>query len=291
MSRLAPWVLIVVAALAACSAKKKMEPAGDLWTTANEAYDIEAYDLAVERYKMLLDQYPFNENAEEAELRIGYAYFLAGRYDEAMAAFEDFERMHPTSTNLASVEYHRGLASLARYKTPDRDRTFPTQALTSFKNVVDRFPGTPWADRADLRIRECREILARHEEGVAEYYLGRDSLRAAEARLRRLLEEYADTDATATSLARFARAYDREGEKRAAALARATLIEIHPDGPIAKRARKRLERKGTPSVDGDALPQFLAELDVLRAQESRQKAPRAVSAYPDAASSDPGTQY
>ena len=85
MTRLAPWLLAVVTALAACSAKPKMMPAGDLWTTANEAYDIEAYELAIERYKMLLDQYPFSENAEEAELRIGYAYFLAGRYDEAMA--------------------------------------------------------------------------------------------------------------------------------------------------------------------------------------------------------------
>jgi outer membrane protein assembly factor BamD len=291
MTRLAPWLLAVVTALAACSAKPKMMPAGDLWTTANEAYDIEAYELAIERYKMLLDQYPFSENAEEAELRIGYAYFLAGRYDEAMAAFEDFERMHPTSTHLASVEYHRGLASLARYKTADRDPTFSMQALTSFKNVVDRFPGTPWAERAELRIRECREILARHEEGIAAFYLERDSLRAAEARLRRLLEEYPDTDATAASLTRFARAYDREGEKRAAALARATLVEVHPGGPMADRARKRLERKGTPAVEGDPLPQFLAELDVLRTQASRQHAPRAVSAYPDTGSAAPPAPY
>jgi outer membrane protein assembly factor BamD len=271
----------VAVVLAACAGKQKMVPAPELWETANEAYDDEAYDLAIERYKKLLDQYPFDNNAEEAELRIGYAYFLAGRYDEAVAAFEDFERMHPTSKHLASVEYHRGLAHLAPYRTPDRDRTYAVQALSSFRNVTDRFPASPWANRAELRIRECREILARHEQIVADFYLSRKSLRAAEARLRNLLEEYPDMDATADSLTQFAQAYDQQGEPRAAALARATLIELQPEGPAARAARKRLARKNSPAVEGAALPQLLAELNTLLGSESRKTAPRAVSAYPD----------
>jgi outer membrane protein assembly factor BamD len=281
MHQVRSWVLLVAVACAACAAKQKMVPAPELWQTANEAYDDEAYDLAIERYKKLLDQYPFDNNAEEAELKIGYAYFLAGRYDEAVAGFEDFERMHPTSQHLASVEYHRGLAHLAPYRTPDRDRSYAVQALTSFRNVTDRFPDTPWASRADLRIRECREILARHEQFVADYYLSRKSLRAAEARLRHLLQEYADMDATVDTLVQFARAYDEQGEPRAAALTRAAVIELQPGGPAARAARKRLARAQTPPVECDALPQLLAELDTLLGAESRRHAPRAVSAYPD----------
>lgn len=281
MRRIRPWLLAVVALCAGCAAKPKMLPAPELWQTANEAYDEEAYDLAIERYKKLLDQYPFDANAEEAELKIGYAYFLAGRYDEAVAGFEDFERMHPTSQHLASVEYHRGLAHLAPYRTPDRDRTYAVQALTSFHNVTDRFPETPWASRAELRIRECREILARHEQFVADYYLSRKSLRAAEARLRNLLADYADMDATVDTLGQFARAYDQQGEPKAAALARATVIELQPDGPAARSARKRLKRAGTPAIEGNALPQLLAELDTLLGTESRQHAPRPVSAFSD----------
>jgi outer membrane protein assembly factor BamD len=281
MQRLRPWVLVIVAALAACAGKSKMVPAPELWETANEAYDEEAYDLAIEHYKKLLDQYPFDANAEEAELRIGYAYFLAGRYDEAVAAFEDFERMHPTSKHLASVEYHRGLAHLAPYRTPDRDRAYATKAITSFRNVTDRFPGTPWADRAELRIRECREILARHEQFVADFYLSRKSLRAAEARLRHLLEEYPDMDATVDTLVQFANTYDQQGEPHVAALTRATVIELQPEGPAARAARKRLARAKTAPIEGSALPQLLAELDTLLGAESRQHAPRPVSAYPD----------
>jgi outer membrane protein assembly factor BamD len=274
---------VVAAVLVGCSAKPAMVPAPELWANANEAYDIEAYDYAIEQYKKLLDQYPFDPNAEEAELRIGYAYFLAGRYEEAAAAFQDFERMHPTSPNLAAVEYHRGLAHLAPYRTADRDPSFATQALTSFRNVIDRFPGSPWANRSELRITECREILARHEEVIATFYLGRKALRAAEARLRLLLQDYPEMDATADTLRRFARAYDTQGEPRAAALSRATLIELQPDGPNARAARKRLARPGTPAIEGEALPQLLAELDTLSGAQSRQEPPRPVSAYPDSA--------
>jgi outer membrane protein assembly factor BamD (BamD/ComL family) len=156
-------------------------------------------------------------------------------------------------------------------------------ALSSFRNVTDRFPETPWASRADLRIRECREILARHEQFVADFYLSRKSLRAAEARLRNLLAEYPDMDATVDTLGQFARAYDQQGEPKAAALARATVIELQPDGPAARGARKRLKRAGTPAIEGNALPQLLAELDTLLGTESRQHAPRPVSAFSDRA--------
>src|SRR5262245_59196603 len=173
---LAVAVLVVIVAVG-CAGKKPVVPADDLWTEGNNAFDDEAYDYAIQKYKALLDQYPFDPHAEEAELKIAQAYYAAERYPEAIAAFGNFERMHPTSAALPSVEYHRGLAYLAQYTTADRDQQALTNALNSFRNIVDRSPDTPWAERAQLRIRECREALARHEQQVALYYLERESMR------------------------------------------------------------------------------------------------------------------
>src|SRR5262252_7297130 len=139
-------VLAVVASLAGCSGKKPGHPADQVWKEGNESYDDEAYDYAIQKYKALLDQYPFDEHAEEAELKIAQAYYSAQRYPEAIAAFGNFERMHPTSQFLPETEYHRGLAYLAQYSTADRDQQAVTNALTTFRNIVDRFPNTPWAD-------------------------------------------------------------------------------------------------------------------------------------------------
>ena len=62
-----------------------------------------------------------------------------------------------------------------------------------------------------------------------------------------------------------------------------TVIRRSRTPPAARTARKRLARAKTPPIEGNALPQLLAELDQLLGAESRQHAPRAVSAYPDRA--------
>lgn len=273
--------------LSGCGARRPQIPAETLWAEGNAAMQDEAWDLAIQHYKALLDQYPFDPNAEVAELRIAQAYYAAGRYPEAIAAFADFERMHPTSPNLAEIEYRRGLAYLAQTSTHDRDQQAVTSALVSFKNILDRYPGTAWAERAALRIRECREALAAREAEVAVYYLERGALMAAEARLRGLLVDYPDTDAAASALARFAETYAARGETAEAALARATLRHHHPGSPFAQAATAGAAAEPAVTGGDDPLPRFLARLDALRTEEARLAVPRPVSAYPDRAGGAP----
>jgi outer membrane protein assembly factor BamD len=266
-----------------CAGKrKKIIPPDKLWSEGNEAFKDEAWELAVERYKALLDQHPFDANAEEAELKIGQAHYLAGRYAEAIAAFGDFERMHPTSQSLPFVEYHLGMSYLAQTSTSDRDQQAASNANTYFRNLIDRFPTSPWADKARLRVRECRETMANHEAGIAEYYLRHRNMKAAESRLRGLLADYADTEATARALYTFAQTYAQHDEQEGATLALATLVHHHPDGPLAADARKRLGTDGTASTDGqDPLPLLVQHLEAMQERPDRQRLPPAISAYPD----------
>lgn len=283
---------MVLIGVAACAGKRPVVPPERLWTEGNQAMQDEAWELAVERYKAFLDQYPFDANAEEAELRIANAYFHSGRYPEAIAAFGDFERMHPTSPNVPEIEYRRGMAYLAQFKSSDRDQQAVTNALASFKNVVDRHPGTPWADRAALRVRECREMLAAHDADVANFYLARGSLRAAESRLRGLLTEFPDTEATAEVLYEFAGTYRKRDEPEEANLALATLAYHHPKAKLGVEAREELGDIGSViATSGDPLPKLVARLDAMRTQEDRLEVPATVSAYPDRAPMGGGEQY
>ena len=279
----------LVFVVAGCANKKPVVPADQLWSEGNASYDDEAYDYAIQKYKALLDQYPFDPHAEEAELKIAQSYYAVGRYPEAIAAFGNFERMHPTSTFLPTTEYHRGLAYMAQYTTADRDQTAITNALTTFRNIVDRFPGTPWAARSQLRIRECREALARHESEVATYYLGKKSMRAAESRLRGLLVNYPDTDASAETLYAFGQAYEVREDQEAASLAYATLVRYHPDGPLATSARDQLGTNGAPAAS-DPLPALVAFIDASSSKPDRAAVPRTVSAYPNTGNAS-GARY
>jgi outer membrane protein assembly factor BamD len=271
-------------AVVACAGKKRVTPPDQLWSEANEAFADEAYEFAVERYKALLDQHPFDANAEQAQLRIAQAHYLAKRYPEAIAAFGDFERMHPTSAHLPQVEYELGMSHLAQATTVDRDQQAYTSALTYFRNVIDRFPRSSWAEKARLRLRECREALASHEADIATYYLRQGNLRAAEARLRGLLTDYPEADATARALDGFAREYARREEPEGATLALATLVRYHPEGQLGRDARERLGADGaSPALlDGqDPLPLLVGRIDRMRQEADRQAVRPTVSAYPD----------
>jgi outer membrane protein assembly factor BamD len=287
--RRARLAMVAIALCAAC-AKKPVVPSDKLWAEANQAMQDEAWEYAVQNYKALLEQYPFDPNAEEAELNIAEAYFNSGRYPEAIAAFGDFERMHPTSDNLAQIEYRRGMAYLAQHRSSDRDQQAIKNALESFRNVVDRYPGTPWAARAELRVRECREELAQHDATIAKFYLQRGSLRAAESRLRGLLTTYPDTVATAEALDHFAALYAKREEPEEANLALATLARYHPDSDLGRDARQKLGALD-PADGQDPLPLLVAHIDAMRTQEDRQKVPLPVSAYSDRPGQAGGRAY
>jgi outer membrane protein assembly factor BamD len=278
--RLFAALLIALCAFG-CAGKKRVVPPEKLWSEGEDAFQDGAYELAVERYKALLDQHPFDARAEEAELKIAQSHYLAQRYPEAIASFGDFERMHPTSPNLPFVEYHLGMSYLAQASTSDRDQQAHTNALTYFRNLTDRFPTSPFAEKARLRMRECREALAKHEADIAAYYLRQGSLRAAESRLRGLLTEYPETDASAQALYTFAQAYVKRDEPEGATLALSTLVRHHPDGPLGKDARDQLKDKDDSAGGQDPLPLLLNRLDQNREQADRQKVPTTVSAYPD----------
>src|SRR5262245_56946217 len=67
--RHARLVLLVVVLCAACgffTRKKQLLPSDTLWSDANQAMQDEAWDLAVQKYKALLEGYPFDPNAEQA---------------------------------------------------------------------------------------------------------------------------------------------------------------------------------------------------------------------------------
>ncbi|MFN8544043.1 MAG: outer membrane protein assembly factor BamD [Candidatus Binatia bacterium] len=274
--------LLILVALAACSTKKPIAPADVLWRQGNQGYDDEAWEYAIDNYKALLDQHPFDANVEEAELKVAMSYFFARRYAEAIAAFGDFERMHPTSADrLAMVEYHLGLSYLAQGSTSDRDQDSTTNALQYFRNLGERFPDSPWAEKAKLRTKECREALASHERDVAAYYLRHGNLAAGESRLRLLLTDYPDMDATADALVTFAHAYERRDEPDGAQLALATVVRHHPGTPEAARAREQLGDASGATQGPDPLPQLVERLARVSAQASRRQIPASVSAYPN----------
>ena len=129
MQHAMPCILLLCATFA-CAAKKELS-ADEYYTKAAKEFQNKAYSVAVENYRELLDQHPFSEYTEEAELKIGQAHYLNGDCPEAIAAFGDFQRRHPTSPHLPMVGYLIGGCYEKQMRPPDRDQSAALRSVAS----------------------------------------------------------------------------------------------------------------------------------------------------------------
>ncbi|TMA56634.1 MAG: outer membrane protein assembly factor BamD [Deltaproteobacteria bacterium] len=260
--------------LGGCAASEKRLSAKEYYTQANEAFAHENFATATDQYRDLLDQYPLNPYAEEAQLKIAYAYYLDKKYAEAVAAFSDFERAYPTSAHLPFVEYYRGMCYLEQMRSIDRDQSVTEKAQEFFRTVTDRYPESPFASLAEEKIKVCREALAAHELYVADFNAKNSNLPATKARLRALVENYPETEATVGALARLENLLTQEGKPELAELAAKALAVRHSAKPPAEQTTvASLAIDDLPAPGVDPLLLLIAE---LKKQEGsvRHQAPK-----------------
>lgn len=248
----------LLAGLAGCATKKHLS-ADQYFNDATEHFRGGALTLAIDEYHELLDQYPFSEYNEEAELKIAHAHYLAGNYPEAIVALADFQRRHPTSPHLPFVGYALGMCYVKQMSTADRDQTAARSAQNYFLTVSQQYPDSPFAELARIELARCRERLAEHELYVADFYDKRGNHPAAKVRLLTLASRYEETDASVDGLMQLATLCRQENNSEQAVLAYQAVTKSHPTSPQADTARKALEHlKAETDPVGDPVDVLLA---------------------------------
>ena len=254
MIEVAPTIRVLAASiavsclLAACGGTTaQVKPADDIYAAANSAHEDESYSLAIEQYKMLLDQYPLDPRAEEIELKIAKAHYADESYPEAIAAFADFQRMHPTSPALPEVEFTIGQAYMDQMSTIDRDLSNASNATARFEAVATRYPRSEYAEKAKEKLHETREHLAAREFYVADFYYKRGKTRAARGRIIEVLVKYPETDAAREATQRVMSDATESDDAEILALAEAALLERKPEG-AESGAPLEISRKPGPAT-------------------------------------------
>jgi outer membrane protein assembly factor BamD len=254
-------ILVALALLPATACSLRQKPTGqDYYAQGQLDFAQKEYKAAIENYQHVIDQFPFSPYAEDAEMKIGLAYYQQKEYAEAIGALDDFQRMHPTSQNLELVTYYIGMSYYDQMGREDQDQTKTEQALKRFQELEQRFPEGSFAELAHEKVVVCREMLARNEMVVGNYYYKRANFRAAESRFAELMQKYPDTPVAPDALFELGISLEKEGKKYSAAQA-FTAVEKHfPDSNYAKRAAAELHKLHEPiDTEEDPLPLVLAE--------------------------------
>jgi outer membrane protein assembly factor BamD len=158
---------------------KEEKTAEQLADEGMKAFETRHFHQSIEAFKKLRDWYPFSKHALAADLKIADCYFEMENYEEAVIAYEEFERLHPRNEAIPFVIYRIGLCHYNRLATIDRDQAPARHALDAFYRLSRQFPGHEYAQKAVEPINKCRRSLAAHEFYVAEFYFKSKHYRAA----------------------------------------------------------------------------------------------------------------
>jgi len=175
------------------------------------------FDLAVRSLQMLESRYPFGKYAEHAPLELIYAHYGAYEHEAAIEAADRFIRLHPQHPSADYAYYMKGLAAytsnediFARFLPTDetlRDTSHAKESFAEFAQLLSRYPDSPYAADAKARMVHLRNLLARHEINVANYYFRRGAYLSAANRGRYVVENFQKTPAVADGLAVMAQGY------------------------------------------------------------------------------------
>jgi outer membrane protein assembly factor BamD len=255
--------LIIGLALCACSGNDELPEIGadageqQIYDEAQGYLRSENYDLAVRSFQQLEARYPFGKYAEQAQLELIYAHYNAYEHEAAVEAADRFIRLHPGNPNVDYAYYMKGLAAytanediFARFLPTDntkRDTSQAREAFAEFAQLLARFPGSPYAADAEARMIALRNLLARHEINIANYYLRRGAYLAAANRGRYVVENFQRTPAVADGLAVMAQGYILLNMDELAEESIAVLAKNFPDHPSVD---KNGQFKSSYTLDG-----------------------------------------
>jgi outer membrane protein assembly factor BamD len=216
-----------LALVAGCANWGKEEDKTRDWSAARLYEEAKAnlengdYEKAIDYYQKLESRFPFGMLAQQAQLDIAYAYY---KYDEpasAIAAAERFIKLHPRHPNVDYAYYLRGLVHFTqgrnffdRFIPRDmslRDPGAARESFDAFSELVRRFPNSRYSKDAAQRMVYLKNMLARHEIHVANYYMRRGAYVAAANRARYVLENFQRTPAVPDALVVMAKAYSGMG--------------------------------------------------------------------------------
>jgi outer membrane protein assembly factor BamD len=247
------YILVIIFSLAlfGCSSTEELPDiaadAGEqqIYEDAQSYLRGDNYDMAVKSLELLESRYPFGKYAEQAQLELIYAHYNAYQHEAAVEAADRFIRLHPQHPSVDYAYYMKGLAAytvnediFARFVPTDqtqRDTSQAKEAFSEFAQLVSRFPNSPYAADAEARMLALRNLLARHEIMVANYYLRRGAYLAAVNRGRFVVENFQRTPAVADGLAIMAQGYIFLGMKDLAQESITVLATNYPNYPAINK--------------------------------------------------------
>lgn len=178
--------------LMACSTidKKSDTPEG-AFSIAEEFDKDERYEEAVRRYTEVKNKFPYSNFATKAELAIADVYYKQESYPESQVSYQTFREMHPKHPQIDYVVFRIGMSYYNQLPSSlDRDLSVAQEVVTTFDELMKRFPTSQYINEAAEKKLATLKMLAGKEEYIANFYFKREMFDSALPRYESLIFKY-----------------------------------------------------------------------------------------------------
>ena len=213
------------------------QPDKVLFDRAMESMKHAHYEEARTLLENLINTYPESEYIARAKLSLGDSWYAEGgtaAWQQAEVEYKDFQTFFPNMPEAAEAQLKIASMHYRQMEKPDRDYNQAMRAGEEYKNLIQTYPDSPLVPEAKQRLREVQEVLADRQYRIAHFYLLRDNLAAAQARLQSLINSYPLYSGIDEALFELGELY----EKEAAAIRRQPMM----DGAMKERVAAQFDK-------------------------------------------------
>ncbi|RMF87227.1 MAG: outer membrane protein assembly factor BamD [Nitrospinota bacterium] len=234
-------LMMIGGSLFSCAAQRVYNNPADLYRAGNEALSRGKFDEASQYFQRLVEEFPESPFRVEGLINLADALYQDDRFEEAKFQYQKFLQLYPVHPFASKAQFQIGMTAYRRIKTFDRDQSFTREAISAFEKVIQNFPFSPYAEDARKKIRAARQLLARHEMAIADFYYKKGAWVSAIPRYQKILSQYEDAPFLDEVLFKLGQSYFAEENFLKATQSFAQLIQRFPQSPFAREAKARLQ--------------------------------------------------
>lgn len=170
------------------------------WEDAANAFD-----------RLELELPPGDSRALQARLYLGEIYVKTGSNLQAVREYRRLVDEFPTDSLAPEALLRAGNAYFALWRGPDLDPTYGYTAQSVYTEVLTRYPNTPAAKQATIKLKELDDRFALKDYRAARFYLKLHAYESAAIGYRQLLVDHGSATIAPQALSDLIGAYRKLG--------------------------------------------------------------------------------
>jgi outer membrane protein assembly factor BamD len=183
------------------------QPVEMLYNRALDDLGQQEYKKAAKEFEEVDRQHPYSVWATKAQIMAAFTYYQSNKYDDAIIALDRFIQLHPGHRDIPYAYYLKGLCFYEQISDVGRDQRITQQALDALSDVAKRYPDSPYARDARLKVELTIDHLAGKEMDIGRYYQKQKQYVGAINRYRVVIERYQTTTHVPEALHRLVESY------------------------------------------------------------------------------------